>query len=39
MVKTPLNYNKYLRELFGDYMKLPPEEERIPEHAYQAYWK
>lgn len=39
MVKAPLNYDKFLRVLYGDYMKLPPLEEQIPKHAYHAYWK
>ena len=32
-------YDKYLGNLFGDYMKLPPLEQRISSHAYIAYYK
>ena len=38
-VNAPLNYDECLRALYGDYMKLPPEKNQIPSHAYHAYWK
>lgn len=30
-------YDIYLTNLYGDYMKLPPKEKRIPHHGYKAY--
>ncbi len=35
---APQNWDGYLRGLYGDYMKLPPEDKRIP-HNFEAYWK
>ena len=36
--RAPLDCDTYLRTLYGDYMKLPPEEKRISTHNSQAYY-
>lgn len=35
----PANYDKMLRQIYGDYMQLPPEKDRIRHHLYKAYKK
>lgn len=35
--KVPKEYDCILRQLYGDYMQLPPEEDRIAHHFYSAY--
>lgn len=35
---APSNYDKYLRGIYGDYMKLPPENKRT-RHDFNAWWK
>lgn len=35
----PDNYDSWLTGVYGDYMKLPPVEERISHHFFSAYWK
>ena len=32
-------YDVLLRMMYGDYMQLPPEKERIPHHIASIYWK
>ena len=34
---VPEKYDSVLRGLYGDYMKMPPEEQRIPEHMDENY--
>lgn len=35
---APKEYDKLLRILYGDYMQLPPEEQRIPKHRLTGYF-
>ena len=37
LFKAPGNYKAYLTRVYGDYMQLPPESERIP-HGFKAYF-
>lgn len=34
----PVGYDEWLRSIYGDYMKLPPEEEQKGHHGGEAYW-
>lgn len=35
----PSEYDSYLKQLYGDYMKLPPKEKQVTHHMFKAYWK
>lgn len=37
--RAPINWDKVLTRGFGNYMELPPENDRIPHHFYDAYKK
>lgn len=37
--RIPKNYDQILQHVYGDYMKLPPENERIGHHFYKVYKK
>lgn len=39
MFKATKHYDKYLTQLYGDYMRLPPVEKRQTHHTFEAYWK
>ena len=34
---APKEYKKYLRRLYGDYMKYPPKEKQVSHHHFEAY--
>lgn len=35
--KAPVGYDEWLTDFYGDYMELPPEQERVTHHQYEAY--
>lgn len=37
-LKIPLNYDAYLKQMYGDYMKLPPKNKQVGEHFYNTYY-
>ena len=39
MLCVPAHYDEILKKCYGDYMKLPPEDQQIAHHYYTAYLK
>ena len=39
MLPAPEGYDLYLRRLYGDYMQLPPEDQRVSQHKFKLYWR
>ena len=39
LFRCPIGYDRYLTQMYGDYMQLPPVEERISAHNTKIYWK
>lgn len=37
--RAPIGYDKVLKDMFGDYMQLPPENERVTHHGNKVYIK
>lgn len=37
--KVPKRYDQFLRKMYGDYMQLPPEKDRVGHHFYKAFRK
>lgn len=37
-LKIVKHYDVLLRHIYGNYMQLPPEEQRVPHHSFEAYW-
>ncbi len=37
--RIPIGYDTWLKNIYGDYMQLPPEEKQVPHHVLDAYWK
>ncbi|MBQ2385079.1 MAG: LicD family protein [Clostridia bacterium] len=37
--RMPKGYHEIMTRLYGDYMQLPPEEQRVAPHTVKAFWK
>ena len=37
--KAPIGYDKYLKKMYGDYMRLPPVDQQKPPHINNAFWR
>jgi lipopolysaccharide cholinephosphotransferase len=39
LFNTPDDYDEYLSNLYGDYMKIPPKEKQVSHHDFIAHWR
>lgn len=39
MFRIPIGYDKWLTQIYGDYMQYPPLEQQVSHHVFKAYWK
>ena len=39
MLSAPANYDECLKNIYGNYMELPPEEKRVSHHNFSAHYK
>ena len=39
MYPAPIGYKEWLTSFYGDYMKLPPKENQVSHHRFEAYYK
>ena len=39
LVKSIEQYDLYLTQIYGEYMKLPPIEKQVAHHEFLAYWR
>ncbi len=39
LFSTPYNYDEYLSNIYGEYMKLPPVDNQVSHHDFEAYWR
>lgn len=37
--KAPIGYDTYLSNMYGNYMMLPPEEQQVSKHEFNAWWE
>jgi len=39
LMNIPVGYDEYLKSIYGNYMDLPPENQRVTHHRFKIFWK